>query len=98
MTGPAAPTLFVYGSCVSRDTVEPLVRAGHRLDGYVARQSLISALRPADRRLLPELGLDSPFQQRMWDGDVRAGLFPTLKSLETGHRRLLIWDIVDERL
>ena len=35
--------MFIYGSCVSRDTFEFLRPLGYGLVDYVARQSLISA-------------------------------------------------------
>lgn len=40
--------MFIYGGCTSRDAVDFYPEYGLELLGYVARQSLVSAFRPAD--------------------------------------------------
>ena len=87
--------MAILGSCVSRDTVD---HEKDRFDlvTYVARQSWISAGRPAAgvaRALEP---LDSPFQQRMVDGDVRGDALDRLAAL-ADRVDVLLLDLVDER-
>lgn len=87
--------IFIYGSCVSRDAFTHF-GAEHDLIGYVARQSVISAMsRPT--KLLPYLPLDSAFQTRMVDGDLRSNLVPTIQGVAE-KIDLLIIDLTDERL
>jgi hypothetical protein len=88
---------FVYGSCVARDTFDRL-GPGFELSGYVARQSLVSALSdPWDR--VPDVvqTIESPFQRRMQAGDLTSDLLVHL-ARRTGALDLLLWDLTDERL
>lgn len=88
--------VFVYGSCVARDTFEYLDRDRFSLLEYVARQSLISAFsRPSGGpRLENEI---SPFQQRMLRSDFSSNLPALLTGLDQTPD-LILWDLTDERL
>lgn len=70
------PNVFLYGGCVIRDAFRNLSDE-HELVGYVARQSLISAINPAAK--LPEAHLDSSFQSRMVNGDVQSNLLHIIR-------------------
>lgn len=88
--------VFIYGSCVSRDTFEHLDPEQFELVEYVARQSALSATtRPVE--LLAPPTLASRFQQRMVDGDFASSLRPLLAQHAGGTDVLLI-DLTDERL
>lgn len=87
--------ILIYGSCVSRDAFEGL-GDGYDLLGYVARQSLISAMTPGTI-LLDGEALDSKFQNRSLRGDLSSNLIPTLRRFASDVDVLLI-DLTDERL
>ncbi|WPR65261.1 DUF6270 domain-containing protein [Glutamicibacter protophormiae] len=72
------PNVFLYGGCVIRDAFRELSDE-HQLVGYVARQSLISAINPAAK--LPEARLDSAFQSRMVNGDVQSNLLHAIRRV-----------------
>ena len=87
--------VFLYGSCVSRDTAEFRGSSWER-SGYVARQSLISAM--TSGMVMPRgSGLSSKFQNAMVEGDFSSSLPKVLGSLGQPLDRLVI-DLVDERL
>lgn len=92
-----APRVFIYGSCVSRDTLEFLRPHGYSLTHYSARQSLISVYGRADLALLPAFTTSSPFQRRMIEEDWRSGLVWQLKA-RRAETDILLWDLCDERL
>ena len=97
MTDAEGPTrVFIYGSCVSRDTFEYLPGEQFTLVKYVARQSLISAFSRADVTI-DLSGLESNFQRRMVEDDV-AGSLPRLLAETAGDTDILLWDLADERL
>lgn len=88
--------IFVYGSCVSRDTLEFLDPEKFQLVDYLARHSLLSAGTDASYKLPADLKVPSDFQARMIHTDWRgerlndlAALSPTLD--------VLLWDLIDER-
>jgi hypothetical protein len=85
----------ILGSCVSRDTVG---YAPDRFDliTYVARQSWISAGLPAAGVADALVPLDSAFQQRMVDGDVRGDALDRLAAV-ADRVDVLLLDLVDER-
>lgn len=86
--------VLLYGSCVSRDTYE-LVKDARPLAGYVARQSLISAM--GDPVPTPDLSaLASPFQQRMVAEDHEGALRGIVRG--NADAGVLLLDLVDERL
>jgi Family of unknown function (DUF6270) len=96
-TGVPSRKVFIYGSCVSRDTFEYLRPLGYELLDYVARQSLISAYSPAATDLLTPFKADSAFQRRMLHDDWRASLVPAVHA-RCAQTDLLLWDLCDERL
>lgn len=89
--------VFIYGSCVTRDAVEFWDPEKLEMAGYVARQSLISAMSPAsdveDFRLSQ---IESSFQRRMMRGDVESSLLPTLAAAKDDYD-VILWDLTDER-
>ncbi|GAA1731245.1 hypothetical protein GCM10009809_28440 [Isoptericola hypogeus] len=88
--------VFIYGSCVSRDTFEHLDPARFVLDQYVARQSALSAYtRPVT--LIDPPTLESPFQQRMVAGDFASSL-QVLIPEAAARTDLVLVDLTDERL
>lgn len=88
--------VFIYGSCVSRDTFEHLDPEQFELVEYVARQSVLSATtRPVESVAPPTL--QSRFQQRMVTGDFQSSLRPLLAQHAADVDVLLI-DLTDERL
>ncbi|MGI5190024.1 DUF6270 domain-containing protein [Promicromonospora sp. CA-289599] len=88
--------VFIYGSCVSRDTFEHLDPEQFELVAYVARQSALSAYtRPVELMAPPTL--ESQFQQRMISGDFASSLRPQIASAAAGTDLVLV-DLVDERL
>ncbi|MFD2026050.1 DUF6270 domain-containing protein [Promicromonospora aerolata] len=88
--------VFIYGSCVSRDTFEHLDPSQFELVQYVARQSALSATtRPVS--LVAPPGMTSRFQQRMIEGDFGSNLRPLLQKYANETDVLLI-DLTDERL
>jgi hypothetical protein len=87
--------IFIYGSCVSRDAFN-FLDDSHDLIGYVARQSLISAM-SGQTKLLPGEPLDSAFQSKMVEGDLASNLVPAVE-IHAENLDLLIIDMTDERL
>lgn len=87
--------VFLYGSCVSRDTAEFRGSSWNRL-GYVARQSLISAM-STPIAMPSESGLSSKFQNAMVRGDFSSSLLPDIAPVADKIDRMVI-DLVDERL
>ncbi|WP_143233359.1 DUF6270 domain-containing protein [Actinomyces ruminis] len=89
----AGRTVSVFGSCVSRDTVEVLRRQGWRVGAYVARQSLLSAGSQAPAHALDLGGFDSAFVRRVHAeglaGDRRSRLAAAAPDTD-----VLLWDIV----
>lgn len=89
--------LVLYGSCVSRDTIDSFVPDAIDLVGYVARQGLASAFGPA-APTPPEVDrLSSAFQRRMLTGDAASDLVARLDQV-SGRTDLVVWDLTDERL
>lgn len=88
--------VFIYGSCVSRDTFEHLDPEHFELVEYVARQSVLSATTRSVEMLAPPT-LESRFQQRMVTGDFRSSLRTSLAQHASEIDVLLI-DLTDERL
>lgn len=93
MTGTIRTT--IYGSCVSRDTVE-WMRDRIELRDYVARQSLISAVAEPWSNI-SEVGLTSAFQSRSLLGDLHKSLLPRLAK-SAPESDVVLLDLVDERL
>lgn len=88
---------FIYGSCVTRDGVDLWSEYGLEMAGYVARQSLISAMAPARTSEFRTDSIPSAFQKRMADGDIRGNVLAKLVTDASSYDAIL-WDITDERL
>lgn len=89
------PSFAIFGSCISRDTVELGFKGSPGVATYVARHSLISAGHPAEQAL-GTVKLDSKFQSRVFAWDLEgSGLRRTLTAVEASHALLV--DITDER-
>lgn len=85
---------FIFGGCVSRDTVAFARQNTFSLQRYVARQSLLSVGRNAQQDI-GEIDLASPFQRRMLKGDVNGDLLAEIGK--HSDVELLIWDLIVER-
>lgn len=88
--------VLIYGGCTSRDAVDMYTDYGLELHTYIARQSLVSAFKPADPN---EFDFDSPeskFQRRMYEGDVESSLPSTVKRY-AAEIDLVVWDLMIER-
>lgn len=88
--------IFVYGSCVSRDTLEFLDPEKFQLVDYLARHSLLSAGTDASYKLPADLQVPSDFQARMIQTDWQGQRLSNLASLSSTVD-LLMWDLIDER-
>ena len=88
--------IFIYGSCVTRDGVEWWPEYGFELDGYVARQSLISSQSEASFKDFDFdfAGIGSDFQRRMATGDLGGNLVDQIKAHSAS---VILWDLCDER-
>lgn len=88
--------IFLYGSCVARDTSEFLSPDDFELAGYIARQSLISINRDCLSYWPENFVFESDFQQRVirgdWQGNAWAEIEKTAPTLDA-----LILDFTDER-
>ncbi|MBO9556777.1 DUF6270 domain-containing protein [Cellulomonas sp.] len=94
--GGASPTrVFIYGSCVSRDTFEHLDADSYALLDYVARQSLVSAY-ATPLAVPPPPGATSTFAARQHHGDQTSSLLPRLLH-RAAQVDLLLVDLQDER-
>ncbi|MFJ5954500.1 DUF6270 domain-containing protein [Paenarthrobacter sp. NPDC092416] len=90
------PSVFIYGSCVSRDPFEK--PSEFELKGYFARSSVGSAFRmppPPDIELPNVDALASRFQKRMVQSDITKSLS---ESLTTTDYDVLVVDFIDERM
>lgn len=92
-----AGRITVYGSCVARDAAREMEKRGWSVERYVARQSLISAGRPADVGDVDLSLLPSPFARRSFLSDMVGNLEAQLTSV-AARTDLLLWDLTDERL
>lgn len=87
--------IFIYGSCIGRDSFEAL-SGTHTLVGYVARQTVISAM-SRSTEMLQGSDLRSNWQTRMLNGDLASNLRGQLRH-HTSNIDLLLMDMADERL
>lgn len=88
--------IFIYGSCVTRDAME-FMPPSITLNGYVARQSLISACNPCNPKDFDFASIKSAFQRRMYELDVSGGAMRKI-LMHGAESDLILWDITDERL
>ncbi|VEP40548.1 MULTISPECIES: DUF6270 domain-containing protein [Tessaracoccus] len=91
-----AISISIYGSCVSRDTVDLSTSRGARVSRYVARHSLLSYGTDASRYFPSRLPLESPFQRRQVAADIEGHQLDNFVS-EVTHGDLILWDLIDER-
>lgn len=87
--------VFIYGSCVTRDSEPWFKDFGFEMVGYVARQSLISAFRKADIKEFDFTKVTSKFQRLMTTGDIRGNLRFAIRETNPD---VIFWDLCDERL
>lgn len=87
--------VFVYGSCVARDSFEYFPNS-YRVSQYVARHSLLADDTDASYKLPADLKLANVFQTRMLRADWGAGALNLLRR-QASHFHLILWDIFDER-
>lgn len=87
--------VFIYGSCMTRDSEPWFKNFGFEMVGYVARQSLASAFRKADGSEYNLSKIQSSFQRRMTKGDIEGNLRFEIQRSEPD---VVFWDICDERL
>lgn len=90
------PKIFLYGGCVIRDAYE-LIKEETELTGYVARQSLISAMSPPVKET-GKIDLKSAFQTRMVSGDLTSNLYQRLRQARDRRTDLFVFDFHIERL
>lgn len=86
------PRIDVWGSCVSRDTLEYMPEFA--VGAYVARQSAIVALSSASKLPVPLDTLESNFQRRMLVGDMKSDAGA---RIEEDRAVCVLVDLVDER-
>lgn len=87
--------VLIYGSCISRDSLELAPQQGIQLAGYSARSSLVSAFARRPTNLSGSSAhVRSSFQRRMLEADAQKSLPRVLRSLPFD---LLLVDIIDER-
>ncbi|OFT77186.1 hypothetical protein HMPREF3104_02775 [Corynebacterium sp. HMSC30G07] len=89
--------VFIYGSCVTRDSVDFWDEHNLELHGYVARQSLISATSSVNSTVGFNLnGVTSSFQRRMIKNDLLGTAIKQVKeAIDDG--AVVVWDLTDER-
>ena len=93
---PVQANIYIYGSCVSRDTFEYLPKDKFKLVGYTARHSLISAFSHGTSRYA-EMSDLTGFRRRLLDDDASAGVLQRINAARN-EIDLLVIDIIDERL
>lgn len=94
LKGLTLPSIFIFGSCVSRDT-QPFLGPDWKAVGYVARQGMISATSPATS-LEGESALTSKFQAECLRNDFASSLFDTIDE-RYKDTDIFVLDLVDER-
>ena len=87
--------ITVYGSCVARDAAREMEQRGWSVERYIARQSLISAGRPADVGDLDLSLLRSSFARRSFLSDMVGNLEAQLTAVAS-YTDLLLWDLTDD--
>lgn len=87
--------IFIYGSCTTRDSVE-FWPENVELQGYVARQSLVSAVAGGNTSGFNLQKIKSTFQKRMIKHDLNgAAIGQIQEAIESG--AFVVWDLTDER-
>lgn len=86
--------IAIFGSCVSRDTVEAIPEA--EVVHYIARHSVMSLLAPHGEDKIDLNGLSSNFQKRMVTNDLRGSGLEKILEAE-GIPDIVLIDLIDER-
>lgn len=87
--------IFIYGSCTTRDSVE-FWPEDIELQGYVARQSLVSAVAGGSTAGFNLQKIRSTFQKRMIKHDLNGAAIEQIQeAIESG--AYVVWDLTDER-
>lgn len=87
-------SFFIFGSCVSRDSVEKIINKISLID-YYARSSLCSLSTGSfDLNILPIENISSPFQRKMVLRDCNKAFFNEERFDEIDY---IVIDFVDER-
>lgn len=89
--------VFIYGGCTSRDAVDHYPAYSLELHSYIARQSLISAFAPVNRKYWNLDNINSSFQKRMIHGDI-GGNLPRHIQANAHEIDLIVWDLMIERV
>lgn len=89
--------VFIYGGCTSRDAVDHYPAHGLELHSYIARQSLISAFAPVNRKYWKLDAIRSTFQKRMIRWDIAGHLRKHLQE-HADQIDLIVWDLMIERV
>lgn len=89
-------SIYIYGSCVTRDAVDWFADYDFELVGYTARCTLASAM---SQVALNEIAFDydsiaSKFQREMVISDVTGSL---IESIRAKAPQVVVWDLCDER-
>ncbi|WP_193068003.1 DUF6270 domain-containing protein, partial [Halomonas sp. 3D7M] len=89
-----SPSVLIFGSCVSRDAISPMIGSSVELSGYYARSSLGSISSPSfvDGSILENI--TSPFQKRMVRYDMDKSI---ISAVERNGFDVLVIDLIDER-
>ena len=89
-------SIFIYGSCVSRDAFNFAEEGDFQIVDYYARSSLVSALAPPlSPAMYPLEKITSNFRRRSVERDISKTL---LHALAQKSYHILLIDFVDERL
>lgn len=85
----------IHGSCVSNDVFRYLLNDSIKVNKYLARSSLISAISEPINIRMDDIKLSSSFQKSMVYSDINKTLFKEIKENKSDY---LIIDLMDERL
>ena len=85
----------IHGSCVSNDVFRYLLNDSIKVNKYLARSSLISAISEPRNISMDDIKLSSSFQKSMVYSDINKTLFKEIKENKSDY---LIIDLMDERL
>lgn len=90
--------LLIWGSCVSRDTLEFFAPGTVNLRRYIARQSLLSANKPVQNPETLTLDFPSRFQRAMYRDDLVGNAIDRIAAkAKQSDNPLLVMDLLDER-
>lgn len=97
-TTAATTPVVIYGSCVTRDMFEFAPPPNTSVVDYIARQSWCSVGHKASPPELVSLRVDSPFQSRSLQGDLKGdALVRISRAVRANPDAILLIDLTDER-